>query len=297
MTPPWKWPKNCSRSSRRARATSARPGSTATMRKPAAWPKPFALMVSARLGGFRAALKVLVRSWRYILAVYLAFGERERGADAPFPAPPISAWWAGRAQACLPLCWNAYREGFDAAHETGIHPLRLAHHLDPVKALEHLLPHDLQLQLGEPHADAAMNAEPKRQMGAGPGAIDDKVVRVLDTLFVAIARDVPHHDPVALADFLAAEFGIDQRRTPHMRQRRLPANDFGHHGVDQRRIVAQLLVLVGVFVQRQHRAAHGVAGSVIAADDQQDDVAHQIVGVHVPGGFAVRHHRDQIEIG
>jgi hypothetical protein len=32
------------------------------MRKPAAWLKPFALRVSARLGGFRAALKVLVSS-------------------------------------------------------------------------------------------------------------------------------------------------------------------------------------------------------------------------------------------
>ena len=49
-----------------------------------------------------------------------------------------------------------------------------------------------------------------------------------------------------------------------------------------------------MLVQRQHRAAHGVAGGVVAADDQQDDVAHQIIGVHVPGRVAMRHHRQQI---
>src|ERR1700681_2503320 len=106
------------------------------MRKPAAWLKPLALMVSARLGGFRAALKVLVFSWRYVL--HPANGGHDAGA--PFQAPPISARWAGKAQACPPLCWNAYRQGFDAAHETGIDPLRLAHHFDPVKTLEPFLP-------------------------------------------------------------------------------------------------------------------------------------------------------------
>ena len=47
--------------------------------------------------------------------------------------------------------------------------------------------------------------------------------------------------------------------------------------VDQRRIVAQLLVLVGVFVERQHRPRHRVARRVVAADDQQDEVAEEVV--------------------
>src|ERR1700722_15204449 len=236
MTPPWKWPRNCKRSSWRGSETSAFPGVTARMRNPAARPKPLALTASARLGGLRALFKRKVCSR-----------------------------------------WNAHRQGLDAADEAGKNPLRLTYDLDPIEALEHLLPHDFQLQFGKPHADAAVDAEAERQMGAGPGAVDDEVVGILDHLFVAITRDVPHHDAVAFPDGLAAKLGIFKRCAPHMRQRRLPANDLRYHGIDQRRIVAQLLVLIGVFVQREHRAAHGVAGGVVAADDQQDDVAHQIV--------------------
>ena len=139
-----------------------------------------------------------------------------------------------------------------------------------------------------------MNAEAERQMRAGAGAVDDEVVGVFDALFVAIARDVPHHHPLALADLLAADFGIDQRGAPHMRQRRLPANNLRHHGVDQRRIVAKFSILVGMFVQRQHRTAHGIAGGVIAADDQQNEIAQEVARIHVPRRLAVRHHRQQI---
>src|ERR1700694_4481136 len=124
--------------------------------------------------------------------------------------PTISARWVGKAQACPASRWNAYRQGLDAAHKAGIHPLRLADHLDAVEPLQYLLPYALQLQSGEPHAEAAVDAESKRQMGAGPGAVDDEVVGVLDDLFVAIAGDEPHHHAIALANGLAANPGADQ---------------------------------------------------------------------------------------
>src|SRR5205814_10124211 len=114
-------------------------------RKPAAWLKRRALMVSARLGGLRAALKVVASSR-----------------------------------------WNTYRQGFDAAHEAGIHPLRFANHLDPIETFQHFLPHDLQLQFGEPHADTAMDAEAERQMGAGPGAVADELVGVRDAVLLGV---------------------------------------------------------------------------------------------------------------
>src|ERR1700759_5562803 len=126
----------------------------------------------------------------------------------------------------------AYRQDLDAANEGGIDPLRLADHLDPVEALEHLLPDDLELQLGEPHADAAVDAEAERQVDAWAGAVDDELIRPLDHFLVTVARDVPHHDAVAFFDLLAAELGILKRRTPHMGERRLPADHLRHHGID-----------------------------------------------------------------
>jgi hypothetical protein len=57
-----------------------------------------------------------------------------------------------------------------------------------------------------------------------------------------------------------------------MGERRLPADDLRHHARNKRRIGAQLGIFAGVFVQRQHAAADRVAGRVVAADDQEDEV-------------------------
>ena len=80
---------------------------------------------------------------------------------------------------------NTDRQLFDAAHEAGIDPLRLADHLDAVETPQHFLPHDLQLQFGEPHADAAVNAKAERKMGAGPGTVDDEFLWSIDAFLVA----------------------------------------------------------------------------------------------------------------
>ena len=45
-----------------------------------------------------------------------------------------------------------------------------------------------------------------------------------------------------------------QRVAAHVGERRLPADDLRHHRGDQGRVVAQLLILVGVLVQRQDAA-------------------------------------------
>ena len=58
---------------------------------------------------------------------------------------------------------------------------------------------------------------------------------------------------------------------------------------------AQLGVLVGVLVQRQDRAGDGVAGGVVAADDQQHEVAEIFARlVACSRWLAVRQHRDQV---
>src|SRR3954469_6924413 len=94
-----------------------------------------------------------------------------------------------RRRSCLYwLCGNPHRQGLVALDEAGINPLRLFDHVDPVKALEDLFPDDFQLQFGKPHADATVDAEAERDMRAGPGTIDDELVRLLDDFFIAIAR-------------------------------------------------------------------------------------------------------------
>src|ERR1700733_13940374 len=113
-----------------------------------------------------------------------------------------------------------------------------------VEALHDFLPDDLQLQLGQPDSDAAVNTEAERNMRARPRPVDDEFVRTLDDLVVAVARDVPHHDLVALLEPVAAELEVLERGAAHMRQRRLPADYLRHETVDQDRIFPQLAVLI-----------------------------------------------------
>src|SRR6185437_14535522 len=98
---------------------------------------------------------------------------------------------------------------------------RFADHIDAREALEDLFPQDAQLHLGDAIAHAAMNAEAKRNMMAGPVAVDAEFIGPLDHLFVAIARDVPHDDAVALPDLVALELDIAERSAAHMGERRL----------------------------------------------------------------------------
>src|SRR4029077_12081116 len=111
------------------------------------------------------------------------------------------------------------RQRLVASHKARIDALRLANDFNVVKALQHFFPDDPPLQLGQPHADATMNAEAKRQVSARLGTIDDEAVSILDDLTVAIARDIPHHYPVALLDVLAAELRILERSPPHKRRK------------------------------------------------------------------------------
>src|ERR1700712_4738556 len=66
---------------------------------------------------------------------------------------------------------QADRERLDPAQEVRIRIDRLSHHLDLEVAPYHFFPQDLELHLGEPVAQAAVDAETKRQVLARPAAI------------------------------------------------------------------------------------------------------------------------------
>ncbi len=84
------------------------------------------------------------------------------------------------------------------------HAPGLFHDLDLRKPRQEFFPEYAQLQFGQAVADAAVDAEAEGQVLAGPLAVDDVGVRVLDHLIVPVAGRVPHDDLVALPDRLAA---------------------------------------------------------------------------------------------
>src|SRR6476620_4852407 len=82
---------------------------------------------------------------------------------------------------------DAHGQRLVALDEARIDPLRLADHFDALEPLQHFLPDDAKLQLREPHADAAVDAEAERQMGARARPVDDEFLRPVDRFLVAVA--------------------------------------------------------------------------------------------------------------
>ena len=141
-----------------------------------------------------------------------------------------------RCSICIPplgVRRRSHRQRADRVQEVRVGVDRLVQHLDLQVAAQHLLPQDAQLQLGQAVAQAAMDAEAERHVLARPLAIDDELVRLLDLLLVAVARDVPDHHLVAGLDLLAADLGVLQRGAAHVDHRRLPADDLRDRAGDQ----------------------------------------------------------------
>jgi hypothetical protein len=107
------------------------------------------------------------------------------------------------------------------------------------------------LKLGKPVADASVDAETKGQMLTRSFTINNEAVGLRNRRLVAVARQVPHRQLIALANLLATQLRVDERASPHVGQRRLPADDLGHKAVDQRRIGAQLGHFLRMLVQGQ----------------------------------------------
>ena len=77
----------------------------------------------------------------------------------------------------------------------------------------------------------------------------------------------------------------------------MPADHFRDHVRDQARIGAQFRVLLGVLIEAEDARAHGVPRGVVAADDEQDQVAEELEGLHVLRVLAVREHGNEIVAG
>src|SRR5215831_2028221 len=76
-----------------------------------------------------------------------------------------------------------------ALHEARVGAFRLLQQLDVGEPLQDFFPDHPELQLGQPIADAAVDAEPERQVLTGPRPVDHIVVGPIDDLLVAVAGD------------------------------------------------------------------------------------------------------------
>ena len=76
------------------------------------------------------------------------------------------------------------------------------------KRAKNFLPQYTQLHLGQPIAQAAMNAEAKTEMLAGVLAIDEQAFGLVDLVGVVIAGEIPHAYPIPFADLLPTDLGV-----------------------------------------------------------------------------------------
>ena len=178
--------------------------------------------------------------------------------------------------------------------EVGADPFDLAGDIYPHPPLVHLFHQDLELQFSQPRSNAAMDAVAKRKVPPGIVAVQDDLIGIVEHLFIAVGRDVPQDDLVTLLDLVAEQFGIRRRGAAHVGQRGLEPDDFLHRVRDHRRIGLEQRALIGEAVEAVDDPRHGVAGGIVAAHDQQDQVAHEFLRAHVVHRIGMDHHRDQV---
>ena len=169
----------------------------------------------------------------------------------------------------------------ETMQEAAWKPLPIAGFLHADIALQNFLDVDPQLQLCEASTNAAMHTKAKADMAARILARHIKDFCIVKQSLVAIARDIPQHDFLALADHLPIKLIILRRRAPHMRHRRLPADNLACRIGDQIGLIVQQVELVGEVVKGINQPRHGIARGVIPANDQQSDIAHPFSGRHI----------------
>ncbi len=112
-----------------------------------------------------------------------------------------------------------------------------------------------------------MDAIAEGQVPPGVLALHPDVLALVEHALVAVSRGVPERDPIVLPDLLSEQFGVFSRGSAHMRQGRLPTDDFVHRVDGQFRRVFLLRngALIGILVEAPGIGTHRIAGCVVAA--------------------------------
>jgi Bacterial extracellular solute-binding protein len=135
---------------------------------------------------------------------------------------------------------NAHWERSDTADKVGVEALWWSHDRNVEIAGEDFLSEDSQLEIREPVTDATVDAGAVGKMLARLGAVDDEGIGIVDRSFVAVARNVPHHNFVALPNVLASKLGVTRCGTAHMNDRCLVADHYFARVLDRLGIAEQM---------------------------------------------------------
>ncbi len=126
-----------------------------------------------------------------------------------------------------------------------------------------------QLHFGEARADADMRARAKGEV-LTDRARDVEGVGIGKGRRIAVAAGIEDDDLVALADRLAAEFGIARRGAAHMDHRARVAHHFLDRVGKQAGVGADGVPLIGVVREGDQAVVDRVARRLVAADERED---------------------------
>ena len=156
--------------------------------------------------------------------------------------------------------------------EVGAQAADLAGDLDVVEAVEELLEHHVDLHAGEVGAEAEVRAAAAERDVLVRRARDVERERVVELLLVAVRRDVPEDDLVAVLDLLTAELVVDASRCGGSASPGSPSAASPRRRAGMRLGVgAQPLELLGVLEQRDEPVRDQVARGLVAGDREQQE--------------------------
>src|SRR5436309_994740 len=201
-------------------------------------------------------------------------------ARARPPASPAPVGWAagasggGSVHALRPQP-PADGHALDPPDEARVHAVHGPRELHLVQPRHEPLEDLLQLEPGEVRAEAEVDADAEAVVLVR-GAVDAERERVGEDVLVAVGRRVEDAARLALADPRPPHLHVLDGGAAELDDRAHPADDLLDGRRHQGRVAAQLLELARVLDQREQAPGGGVAGRLVAGDDEQHVVREQL---------------------
>ncbi len=127
----------------------------------------------------------------------------------------------------------------------------------------------LELDLRHALADAGVRAIAKGDVLVGVCPLNVQAIGILEHRFVAVGRAIVHDHLFALGDLLAGNLDVAGSRAAHVDHWTDHANELVDGAGDEFGPGDQLCLFAGKVGEQSHGPADGVAGGVVACEDDQ----------------------------